>query len=145
MNRNAPADRRPVLRVTRPTCPRCGCPRLPSYRSTSVDEETTVRYSRCSGCGLRVLLIIESRSFQNLETTSANPGSMEGKGATVNLETLGRAAERLSCDPKLLQTGLRANEATPVLVLNGLRYYRSADLERAVVWVREMENRCQPS
>ncbi len=53
------AERRPVLHVARPTCPRCGGKRLPSYRSTSVDEETTVRYAKCAGCGLRVLLIVE--------------------------------------------------------------------------------------
>ena len=145
MNRNAPADRRPVLHLLRATCPRCGCPRLRAYRSQQVDGQTTVRYSWCSGCGLRVLLVVESPSFQKMETDSGGAGSMEGKGATVNLETLGRAAERFQQDPAILRAGLKAIQAEPRLTLNQVAYYDVGDVERAAAWIKETERQCQPS
>ena len=60
----------------------------------------------------------------------------------MNLQSLGDAAQQHQIDPGLTETGLRANEAEPALVLNGLRYYRSADLERAVKWIAETEREC---
>ena len=63
----------------------------------------------------------------------------------MNLQSLGDAAQQHQIDPGLIEVGLRAIEAEPVLVLNALRYFRSADLNEAVRWIRETEKQCQPS
>lgn len=61
MPENVPVEApgRRVLRVERPRCPDCGSTRLLRYGGSRVDEETTVRYVRCAGCGAKFLLILE--------------------------------------------------------------------------------------
>ena len=55
-----PERERPTyVYVRRPRCPDCGGVRLLAYRSVKQGDGTVTRYVRCSGCGRRVVLIIE--------------------------------------------------------------------------------------
>ncbi len=51
--------------------------------------------------------------------------------------TLGHAAGRFQRSPKAIRAALRAIRATPELTLNDLEYWRTHDVERAVVWLQE--------
>jgi formate dehydrogenase maturation protein FdhE len=52
-------QRPPVLTLIRPRCPACDSTRLWAYKSTTVDEGTTVRYSRCQNCGKRLVIWVQ--------------------------------------------------------------------------------------
>ena len=58
----------------------------------------------------------------------------------LDLQTLGYAAGLYQQDPRAIEIGLHAiGVLEPQLALNGLRHYRSADVQQAVGWIAKCD------
>lgn len=51
--------RTPYVYVQAPRCPWCGSPKLLAYKSVANGDGTRTRYTRCSTCGEKVILVVE--------------------------------------------------------------------------------------
>ena len=56
---------------------------------------------------------------------------------TTDLISLGFASQTFQVSPALLEIGLRAAEAKPVLILNGVVYYAFASMAAAAAFAKE--------
>ncbi len=58
----------------------------------------------------------------------------------MELETLGHAAERNRKAPQVIEIGLDAIGAEPVLTINELKHFYAHDVVTAVVFLNELED-----